>query len=298
VAQALTELSAQLRGRLTEAGADRTTLRALIDELPVGILLFDPRGVPYTLNGRARELCRFTPAEEQERARHLAQMPAQAEALKRVTTSRVTEELPLELPWAPGVALRARWLAIAAPNGEVQVALVVLPAGSLEAEAAQLRGVLGAATQALRQAARQLAKPEDAQRCLQVAEEAEANLLRVPPRPEDIEVLELGALCARALERVGSVPKLELPDPSVKVLEAGGRSAYAIAQLVLGAVGEGGALAITEEVAAEGVKLKVRLKQRGWTPDAVKNAVACLGGSAGTTVEGGETDAWLVVPRA
>jgi two-component system phosphate regulon sensor histidine kinase PhoR len=260
VAQALGELAAQLRSRLAEAGADRAALRALVDELPVGVILFDAQGSPFALNGRARELLRLGAADELERTLDLARVAPHAAARERVLRTGISEELPLEPPWVPESALRARWLAIASAKGDAQAALVVFP-------------------------------------------EADADAARFfpPPRPHEVEAIEIGTLCSRGLARleargVAEPVAVALSDPTVRVVEAAGRSAFAVGHLLAGAAADAGR--VVDEVLPNGVRLRVRLRGRRWVPEPAQLAISCLGGSAGVVTESGESEAWLLVPRA
>jgi hypothetical protein len=168
----------------------------------------------------------------------------------------------------PAGSLRARWFAIAAPSGDPQIALVLLPTGKVETPSAPC-GPL--------------------------------------PSPADVVGVELGELCARGLERATAgrqgaarAVAVELSQPKIRVVEAGGRSALAVSELVASAArgANGGGACIRDEVLATGVRLSARVKQGAWQPEAAREAIACIGGSAGATVDGPETEAWLVVPRA
>src|SRR5262249_41270473 len=205
---------------------------ALMDVVLVVVSLYDVRGVPFALNGRARELCRLPLADELERARKIAEIPAHAATLERVLKNLIQEELPLELPWATkGPKLRARWLAIAAPNGDPQVALVVEP------DAEPLREALGTCLRKLRDAGAALGKTELARESGEAADLAEERLLAALPRPEEIEVVELGALCRTVRDEIvartnGQLRiELDLPQPAVSVVEARGRAGEAIRRL-------------------------------------------------------------------
>lgn len=304
VAQALTDLAAQLRGRLAEAGANHMALRVLIDELPVGIILYTSDGSPTVMNGCARSLCKLTPANELERARHLMARPPHADIFERVLRTRIPEAGSLELPWEPGRPLHARWIGIAAPSGDTHVALIVFPQAPFEAEDDPARDALRGAVKALHRAVRALAPAPLAAECAAAAQQAEVWARAPLPQPEDVEVVELAVLCARGVELASAggeahAVELVLREPRTPVIEAAGRSVFAISQLIASAaMSAGRPVKIQDDVLPTGVRLSVRARPQAWQPDAICEALSCLGGSAGTVLEGGETEAWLVVPRA
>src|SRR5262249_37576557 len=125
-AAALTDLAAQVRGTLLASGADRATLRALLDELPSGVILFDAEGAPTAINCRARELCELSPQDESERAGSIGRLPKQAEAVEQVRREQRAVTLELELPWQKKRVLNARWANLFAQDGQTVLALLIL----------------------------------------------------------------------------------------------------------------------------------------------------------------------------
>jgi two-component system phosphate regulon sensor histidine kinase PhoR len=265
VGQALGELAAQLRGRLVEAGADRATLRGLLDELPVGVLLYDVSGNPLSLNTRARTLLGLGPPDEVERARQIALLPDQAAAVERVRKTRITEDLPLEVPWAPGKKIRARWVATAAPSGAVQVALVILEGAERETRPA-------------------LPSPEGVSVLSVGALCARAREAVLEGRGTD-----------------GPEIALELGDASVLVADADGAGASALRGLLASGAERAGArgrICLRGQVQATRVRLAVSVPGGGWNPAPPGAALQAFGGESGLSSDGGTTEAWVALPRA
>jgi hypothetical protein len=217
-----------------------------------------------------------------------------------VLKTLIQDEHSLELPWGKeGPKLRGRWLAIAAPNGDPQVALVI------ERDSEPLRDALGSCLRKLRDAGAALGKTELARECGETADKAEELLVAVP-RPEEIEVVELGALCRTVRDEVvartnGQLKiELDLPQPAVSVVEARGRAGEAIRRLLTSAVEANGhgALKLSEEVLPTTVRLSLRLPSDVEPRNGIDAPVVCLGGSGGYTREGAGTEAWLVLQRA
>jgi HAMP domain-containing protein len=307
VGQALGELASQLRGRLVEAGADRATLRGLLDELPVGVVLYDPSGAAVAVNTRTRMVCALSASDELERARQIAELPGQAAAVKRVTKTRITEELALELPWRPGASLRARWVATAASSGAAQVALIVLDGAEGEALRERLQKALAACVARLSAVAAEPATPL-AGDCARTADEAARLLSDTIPAPAGVTTVAVGELCRRAREAVlagvgRDAPEiaLELAEGSVLVADADGTGARALRGLLASAlerVGAGGRLSLRGQIHATKVRLSVSVPGDLWRPEPPSAALSALGGEHGVTTEGGATEAWVALPRA
>ncbi|MDB4931091.1 MAG: multi-sensor signal transduction histidine kinase, partial [Myxococcaceae bacterium] len=111
VATALDLLAAQLRGKLLASGADRSTLFALMDELPVGLILYGADRRPARVNGVARRLLGLRPHDEQARCAELPELPGCREAVDRVIVDGFTREVALAPAWLAGAPRRARWVA-------------------------------------------------------------------------------------------------------------------------------------------------------------------------------------------
>jgi HAMP domain-containing protein len=308
VAQALADLASQLKGRLVEAGADRATLRGLLDELPVGVVLYDPAGKAVSVNTRAREVCALAVPDELERANKIAELPGQAPVVERVRKTRITEELPLELPWRPGARLRGRWVATAATSGAAQVALVVLDGEEGAALRERLQKALAACVALLGEAAAAAPAAPIAGRCTRTADESAVLLGDAIPVPSVVTVLPVGDLCRKAREAVlagagREAPEIavELAEASVLVADANGVAASALRRLLSSGaakVGAGGKLRLRGEVQGGKVRLSVSVPGEGWRPEPLGAALHALGGEDGVTNDGGATEAWVTLPRA
>jgi HAMP domain-containing protein len=307
-AKALGELAAQLRGRLLSSGADRAALHALLDDLPVGVVLYDPHGAPVVISARARELCDLSPHQELERARQIIELDAQAEVVRKVLANGFTVEAPLELPWRTPTPLRARWISIFAPDGDRQPALVVLEEGGREARIQKLTQALQKGAEKLRIAVRHVKNPLLAADLANAADDVEAELELSPPSPAQVEAVTLGALCETAsgdvhanAESGGISIELALPATETKVVEAAGRSRRAVRGLLSQAIrqcGRGHTLTLRGELVDTGVRLSVRAPGAPANVTRVTELVQCLGGEAGSVRDGDVSESWLLLPRA
>ncbi|MCC7386375.1 MAG: HAMP domain-containing protein [Deltaproteobacteria bacterium] len=306
VAAALEELAAQLRSRLLEAGSDRVTLRALLDDLPVGVILFDRDATAIALNGRARELCELSVDAELEDARRLLGLPDQIEVVRRVLRERISEEAPLSLPWRPGARLRVRWVPIAAPDGEPVPAAIIADDGSLVLDTvARARGRW---VSELRAAAGGARDGATTQRLLQVADEIETTLPLAPPRAEEVEPVSVGKLFASAgslsamIAREGGVSlEVALEHPDAAVVEAGGRAQAAVLKLLTVALKKspnGSHVRVRDELTASSVKIILRSPAKGVEPNGAGDLIAPLGGDVGSDAVDEGSDLWISLPRA
>lgn len=264
VAHALGELAAQLRGRLLEAGADRIALRCLVDELPVGVVLYDVGGQPVVINGAARALLHLEPARELDDAARLPTVPAHAGIVARVKASARSEAGPLALPWRAAAEVTGRWLAVPRADGQTQFALVV--------------------------------------------SEGDEPRVEPPPAPDELAVVELGALAAEpiaqarergAARRVGL--EVELGDAAVKLVEARGRVAGALRRALhdaIAAAEAGATLRVRVEPRAADLRLAIGFRGGTVRTRGLRQRLAGLGGDAGAEERGEEIELWLVLPRA
>lgn len=315
VAQALGELAQELRGRLVEAGADRTTLRALLDDMPVGIVLFDERGRAVVVNGRARALCGLPPSHELDVASRLLALPEQQPVIARVLETTVSEEV--NLVWVPGGEvgrapehLVARWVAIAGPTG-AQLPAVILREASTEDEAATLRASMVAWTRRLHEAVTQLsavtqaASPTSA--VAAIADEMDHALPATPVAEAALKVVPVGELVSRALARARATATVrgleiveELSAPGLGVVESGGRSERAIAWLLSDAVRRaepGSRILVRDELGPTSLRLWVRVPAQPWDVGGVARLLSPLGGDAGLEADRDLAEAWVVLVR-
>lgn len=307
-ALALGELAAQLRGRLLASGADRAALHALLDDLPVGVVLYDPRGSPVVISARARELCDLAPHQELERARQLIELEAQAPVVKAVLEDGFTAEAPLELPWKPNAGLRARWISIFAPDGDRQPALVVLDDQPQRTRLARQAQLLRRAAEKVRGAVRQVKNPLFATDLVLLADELDAELEVVPPAACDVRPVGLTELCEAAqgdlhavAETGGVMIELSLAEPGARVVEADGRCRGAVRSLLAQAVRQaarGQVVTLRGELVDRRVRLSVRALQPAPNLVRLGQLVHCLGGDAGAQREGDGSVSWVDLPRA
>lgn len=306
-ASALGELAAQLRGRLLASGSDRAALHALLDDLPIGVILYDPKGTPVVINGRAREVCDLTPAQELERARSLIELEDQAPVVERVLRDGFTLEAPLALPWLPDARLRARWISIFAPDGDRQPALVILDDSASE-RSETLASLVSKVSPLLRESAFRSGEPE---RGLELAHLADACDTAAPieyPRPSEVKPVEIGTLCELAgrdlaplADAQGLTLRFVLDDGSTKVVEAGGRARRAIRQLLglaMQAAQRGEVITLTGETVETRVRLSLRVRVTVARLGAAAAPVQPLGAEFGNDRDGDPSESWLALPRA
>lgn len=303
-ARALEDLGAQLRDRLVAAGADRATLHALCDELPIGVILYDARLAPVLVNGPARLLCGFDIAHELERAREIPQLDEHKQAVRRVLEHGDSVDLPLQTPWSNPPSVTARWVVVHASNGIRQPALLVLDRSGEARQATQVNA-LRIASDRLYEGARALGDTPMGARLRRAADDTEWLVPRTPARPADVEVLSLSGLLTGVLDDLEAARRrdleISLDDEHVSVVEAGGRTRRAVRDFIRAALEQipaGEVLALASEPADARVRLILRTPNvpRGLTQ--VTDDLRSLGGEAGWERDGDATESWLLLPRA
>jgi len=306
VAAALEELAAQLRVRLLEAGADRMTLRALLDDLPVGAILYDVDRRPLVINGAARALLDLAPAAEMEDARRIIEQPGQAEAVGRALDSGRSQEQALVLPWDEKARLAARWIPVGRVDGRSQPALLLWPDEREAARALAASAVRWA--DVLRQVVPEVGDPAAAARLAHALSEMDRSRAAEVPGQGGIECVALGRLCELPVRAARSQTEsvslaLDLPEPEAVVVESGGRVEAALRRLLTDAVAAsepGAILRLRGEQDQTRVRLSLRLRAPGRSSFKTRwmaSQVAALGGEAGADRDGDELEVWLSLPR-
>lgn len=306
--RALGELASQLRDRLLASGADRAALHALLDDLPVGVILYDPKREPFLIGARAREICELSPHADLERARQIARLGTQNWAVERLLKEGLTTESHLELPWRPGITLQARWIALFSPEGERQPALVVVEAPAEVAQLSQLHEFLRALSDRVRTAARRATNAAVANDLSMIAEEIDAEL--APPTPDvaELEAVGVADLCRSveselaALTQSGGIRvELSLDEPGVRVVEAAGRTRGAVRALLVDALRQstrGQVVLLRGELSNRKVRLSVRTPRPATGVTRFERALGGLGAETGTVRDGEGCLTWLDLPRA
>ncbi len=301
VARALEDLAARLRERLLQVGADRVSLRALLDDLPVGVLVYGPDGELEIVNGRARAVCAMTPDTEAERAVALAALPEQAAARRQAMDESVMREAPLTLPWAARTGLRARWIPLPRPDGSRQPALAIIEDAGEGAE--QVEAALRSAAEQLRAAATRA----DPERLEAAAAACERAFPRRPPQPHEVAPAALEALVSgavAALAPLAAARRVEisvtLPPGAVQVVDAGARVARVVREVLRSALEEaepGSRVALRAEVLATAVRVRGPLPAEAVLAEADRTLRA-LGGEASREGAGPHGESLLLLPRA
>lgn len=271
VARALADLAAELRSRLVQAGSDRMTLRAVIDNLPVGVVIFDDKGQLHSVNSCGRQLLEMAAVQDEgQRAHQLTEPPDHAAAIARVLRSGVSETLPLQMPWL-ALPLQATWLAVAAASGASTIAVILEDPKMLGGgHPTQAGGAWTGRTQALRVVAARA-----------LCDEVLADLS---------EVLAHG----------GAQVRLDLSDGEACVVEVGGKVRRALTLWLQQAVAHsaGSPLHIRGQWSATRLRLTVWTQGDAWQPRGVAELLSGVGGSAGASHQGVTTQAWIDLARA
>jgi len=307
VAQAIDSLAAQLKSKLLASGADRATLQALLDDLPVGVVLYDGDRQPERVNEMARTLCDLAPHLEMTRGAELPRLLSQRGAVERVLRDGTTESLPLVLPWKPEAAIVARWTAIYATDGARALALVMHD-GAVSRDRDAARELLRLTAQRVYAVAANLDVDSSAPRLLRAAEAAEAACVPGPADPDAVEPVSVLGLLEAGLDPMlplarahGLALSREVPDAAVRVAEVDGRCARVLRSVSVRAF----------DAVTPGTRLTLRVTSHdnavrvAWVGPlgelAVDDLAAILrplGGDAGTTQGEGWREAWLLLPRA
>jgi two-component system phosphate regulon sensor histidine kinase PhoR len=308
VAEALEALASQLRARLLTAGADRATLQALLDDLPVGVVLYDTELRAVTTNGAARKLCALPPHAELDRAEEIARLPDSVHAVTRVLRDGLTVEAPLVLPWRPEALLLGRWLAVFAPDGRRLAALVVIDQEDTHRIVALQRQVQRLAAQ-VRSLATRASDPEIVVSAMRDALIAEESLPAPPLVPEAITAVsacDLYALVAADvapfMEAMGVRCVFEALDGDVRVVEGHERlrrSLRAMLRWAIERAGRRGEVAVSVTVHDPMVRFSLRTPRaaESTVPDAAW-LLQPLGGAMGVEPSGDGVEGWITVPRA
>jgi HAMP domain-containing protein len=305
VARALDDLAAKLRDRLLSAGADRATLQGLIDELPLGVVVFSPERQPSLVSARARAICDLAPPHETELLLKIIGIREHAELLDQVLEDGVARDIVFAPPWDSSQRLDARWIALYASDGRRQPGLVISRADDHEAV---VQRALVKATTALSRAVMTAREPSEALPLLDAWDEASAACAIGLPTPEHMETVTMASICARArteldaVYRVTSVHlELDVADSNVTVAEAGGRSHQAVRSLLAAALlaaTHGGTVRAKAESVAGRARLSVAHRLSADAVSLVARAIRDLGGEAGSSAEGDTAEAWVLLPRA
>ncbi len=295
VSTALGHLASQLRGKLLASGADRATLYAVMDDLPVGVVLYDASRRPVRANSVARRLLALRPHDEQSRCTELPELAPCREAVDRLIEDGFTREVSVSPSWLDEGPLRMRWIAAYAPDGERCPALIVLDGGP-EQTLAATREMLARCAEALRggdQAG--------------LARAAEALLPVNAPEPDGVRVQALGPLVRAAqqgiaarLEADGVRIDVSGADLTLAVVEIDGRARRAL-EALLGWAADARAGAPTVRIRVSAGEGSARVIVRGSAEVAAPTAdmeswLGPMGGTTGERVNEDQVERWVSLP--
>jgi len=306
VAAAIGALAAKLRSQLLDAGADRSTLQALMDELPVGVIVCGTDRVPRTLNGAARRLLDLPPDAELEQVGEFVARPGHAEVAQRVLATRLSEEQPLAVASVEGRPLRGRWVPVGRTDGGAELVLILWDDPKDGRQAVERDMTKWAA--ALQEVAADLSRPTSAARLARVIEQLDRARAAELPAADAVAPVTLSSLCepavrvarARAAGDRISI-ELELGNPETLVVEANGRAGSAVHSMfnaALSASSPGAVLRLRSQDAPTDVRLVLRVRADSVKTRWMATQVAPLGGSAGADPDGEDLDVWLRLPKA
>ena len=305
VAEALAALASQLRARLVATGAERATLQAVLDDLPVGVVLFDAERRPVALNGAARALCGLEPFAENARGAELPRLERQPAAVESVLRDGFTVETNLTLPWRPGATLAARWFVHFGPEGDRRLGLVVIDREAT-ARVEALHDALARVVASQRRCLGDLRDRALAAELVTLLHQTDALLAPPAVNAENVSAQRVEDLCRAAAgdlapwcESVGARFEFALPEGDPRVVDVDDRVRRALRALLRWAAGDGGSVVV-----------RVTPKDGGWrfsmrgpsladdALDAVADLVRPVGGDAGSDARDDHTERWITAPRA
>ncbi|MEZ4390102.1 MAG: HAMP domain-containing protein [Polyangiales bacterium] len=304
VAHAINSVVDMLRDRLVASGAERATTQALLDELPVGVVVYDADRQPTRLNPAARLLCGLEPNVESVRCAELARLPGQRAAMERAAVEARGEPVALTLPWMPSARLRARWVRVY-DDGGGDTAAVILADASIELALEERGARLREAASALRRVASSIADPIEATSLHRLADRCgEVASSGAPDAPLRVEAL--GALIDRAWSELGAVGggrAVEVAGDGavdVSVAERGERCLDALRSLLRWAAEPPGESGVELRVTHEGATVRVSARRPLGSdePFFAARALRALSGDAGQRFGEDHEERWLSLPCA
>lgn len=302
VAHAINAVVAMLRDRLVASGAEQATTQALLDELPVGVVVYDADRNPVRLNPAARVLCGLDPSGEAQRCTEITNLPGQRGAMERAVSEAMVESVPLSLPWRPEAALRARWVRVYDEDGGDTHALIVSDASADNAVEAGARCLRDAAA-ALREAAARAGEAAHAgalhalaDRCAQLA--SSDSVLQEPLR-----TVALSSLIERAWDDLGPLTegRAEVTGGEggdAVLAERGTRCLDALRSLLHWAVTGGPEVELRVVREAATVRVSARGPFGAEHPPPLAAPLREIGGDAGINEAEDHEERWLSLPCA
>jgi HAMP domain-containing protein len=308
VSRSLRELAHRMRDRLADAGSLQAKLRAVLDDLPVGVVLYNEDGAPEIVGACARVGLKLLPENESLRLREIYELKAQQVAIRRTIDRVQCTDTSLELPWNPRAAVPVRWVAIPSASGAICAALVLLEGHDSRQRTDAMQQCLVRAVQSLRALAESPSDPATRAQALQVAIDADA--LRIGDAgAASVEATSwaLTDLVNAAIHDVspaaaagGIKIEADLPDDPIRVADCDGRSLAALRLMLHEALPETKDSTVCVATDSSGTTARVVVSGARKATD-VKTAaaiVAVIGGKAGVNRKGEEAEAWLELPLA
>ncbi len=304
VAEALGHLAAQLRGRLLASGADRSTLFALLDDLPVGVVLYGAERHALRINAAARAALDLHPHDEDQRCAEIPALPSMRESADAVMADGFTRQARLSVPWSP-TTCDVRWVAVYGADGARSLALVIIDAG-VSAERDDARQALAECVTVLRRVAANGDAGDDARSAARCADAVERRLPLLEPDPANAVVVSArdlvnaaheAALAGAAEARIDVSGEADVED----VVDVDGRGRRAVVALLRWALGAhvAGAVHLRVSSVHGAVRFAVRGAAEADGPGATLGSlVGPIGGAVGEVVHDAEVERWIDLPAA
>lgn len=307
VSRSLRELAHRMRDRLADAGAQQAKLRAVLDDLPVGVVLYGEEGDPDIVGACARVGLKLLPENESSRLRDIYNLKDQQIAIRRAIERVRCADARLELPWNPGVELPVRWVALPSASGAICAALILLEGHDSRQRAHATQQCLHRAVQSLRALAEAPGDLAARAQALQVAADADAIRMGDAQSASQETSLALTELMGAAIRDVSPVAlaagikiEAELPEEQLRVADCDGRSLAALRLMLHNALPETKETSISLATDSSGTTARVVVSgaRKSTNVQAVRAIVAVIGGTAGVNRKGEEAEAWIELPLA
>lgn len=306
VSRSLRELAHRMRDRLADAGALQAKLRAVLDDLPVGVVLYGEDGEPEIVGACARVGLKLLPDNETARLREIYALKEQQAAIRRTIDRVQCTDTSLQLPWNPEVSMPVRWVALPSASAGICAALVLLEGYDSRQRIDALQQCLGRAVESLRALADSPGDAAARAQALQVA--AVADALRttdagaVSEKATSRSLADLVAAAIRDSSWVANAAGIkiesQIDDESIQVADCDGRALVALRLMLHEAlsVQADSTVCVACDSQEATARVVIRGAKKAADMQAVGAIVAVLGGKAGVNPRGEEAEAWLELP--
>jgi signal transduction histidine kinase len=279
-------------------------LRALLDQLSCGVVIYNREGEPQLISGVAHQLCDLGPIAAHARAADLAKDPEHTHCRRVALETGRSIDIPLVLPWAPRRPLVGRWVRIYGRDGDSHTALVIIDRKAQQHNQT-VRERLVETVELLREAAQDSEDVAFAAKLEREADRWEATSWKTDY--DDPTPVNISALCQEAIDHAHARAevrkvklKLALPDEEVAIAENSGKAMLATQHLIERAINatKKSSLVVRGEVGKANVRIFLRIKTPEFRLNGLNELAIAAGGEAGVKHYGDTAEAWLRLPRA